>query len=76
MAFSASTVAGASRGMSKPIESEKSSAKPLTAPELVMMPGPFTGGLKRASSSVMSTSSSIVSTTFTAAWRSSAVVAA
>ena len=76
MPLSASTVAGASRGTSKPIESEKSSAKPFTAPELVMMPGPFTGGLQRASTSVTSTSSSIVSTTFTAAWRSSAVVVA
>jgi hypothetical protein len=69
-------VAAPSSGISRPSRSQKSSAKPLIAPELVMMPGPFTGGLKRASSSAVSTSSSRVSTTTTAAWRSSAVITA
>ncbi len=72
----AARVASAGTGMSRPIVSAKSSAKPLMAPELVMTPAPPVGGCARARRSAASISSSIVSTSTTASWRRSAVITA
>ena len=71
-----SVVAGEGAGTSRSMVSAKSSAKPLMAPELVMMPAPPVGGVARASRSAASISSSMVSTSTTAAWRNSAVITA